>query len=164
MARIKNLPASILDRLRAAARSRNQTFQETLTYFGFEKFLYRLSKSPFQDRFVLKGALVMMTWPSGITRATRDIDFSASLSPDVPGVLRILQEICRLEVEPDGIQFEPDSILLEAIIERAASPGIRARLVGFIGKVEIPLQIDIGFSDVIFPDAVSAELPSIPSY
>jgi len=44
-----------------------------------ERFLYRLSRSAHSDRFVLKGALVMLTWPSAPARATRDIDLRALL-------------------------------------------------------------------------------------
>ncbi len=159
--KIKNLPASVLGRLRQVARSEGRTFQEILTFYGFERLLYRLAKSPYRDRFVLKGALAMMTWPSGATRTTRDIDFRAYIGGNVAEAEKILREICNAEVEPDGIRFDPDSIVLDAIIERADNPGLRAKLVGFIGKVEIPLQLDMGFSDAIFPEPVSAEFPTI---
>jgi hypothetical protein len=58
---VKNLPASVLQRLKNKAKDRSQPFQEILTYYGIERFLYRLAVSEYRQRFVLKGALVMLT-------------------------------------------------------------------------------------------------------
>jgi hypothetical protein len=33
-----------------------------LTRYGIERFLYRLSQSPHVERFVLKGALLLLAW------------------------------------------------------------------------------------------------------
>jgi predicted nucleotidyltransferase component of viral defense system len=127
---IKNLAASVLERLRNASSVRNQIFQETLTYYGLERFLYRRSQSEYHDRFVLKGALVMLTWPSRIIRTTRDMDFRAFIDSDLEEVSRTLKEICETAVEADAIRFDAESIRVEVINERATYPGIRARFVG----------------------------------
>jgi hypothetical protein len=126
--KITNLPASVLDRLRKQARERNQTFNEVLTYYGLERFLYRLSKSRYCDKFVLKGALVMLTWPGGLVRTTRDIDLRAFLSSDLEGVTRVIKEICTTEVEPDAITFNQESVEVDVIVERVRPPGVRVRL------------------------------------
>lgn len=73
----RNLPASVLDRLRNKAREGQKPFDQVLRYYGFERFLYRLSRSAHRDQFVLKGALLMTAWPMGLTRSTSDIDFRA---------------------------------------------------------------------------------------
>lgn len=39
-----------------------------------ERFLYRLSRSPFAHRFVLKGAMLMNVWAKQPFRRTRDLD------------------------------------------------------------------------------------------
>ncbi len=39
------------------SRGQERPFQELLQYFAMERFLYRLSKSPSSDRFILNGAL-----------------------------------------------------------------------------------------------------------
>lgn len=44
----------------------------TLTRYTLERFLYRLSLSPHRDRFVLKGALLMLAWLGDTLRPTRD--------------------------------------------------------------------------------------------
>ena len=52
----RDLGASVRQRLLNQARSQGRPFQELLQYFAMERFLYRLAKSPFADRFILKGA------------------------------------------------------------------------------------------------------------
>ena len=52
----KNIAASIQARLLQRSRELNVEHQLTLARFGGERLLYRLSKSEFADRFILKGA------------------------------------------------------------------------------------------------------------
>jgi hypothetical protein len=53
---IRDVAASVRQRLLNRARATNRPFQELLQYFAMERFLYRLSRSPHVSRFVLKGA------------------------------------------------------------------------------------------------------------
>lgn len=50
---IKNMAASVRQRLLNKARETNRPFNELLQYFVMERFLYRLSKSPHAQKFVL---------------------------------------------------------------------------------------------------------------
>jgi hypothetical protein len=54
----KNIAASVHQRLLNKARESSRPFNEILQYFAIERFIYRLCKSPYADRFVLKGALM----------------------------------------------------------------------------------------------------------
>ena len=92
---ITNLPASVLARLKNLARERGEVFNEVFTYYVLERFRYRLAKSAHCDRFVLKGALVMLTWPSAPARATRDIDLRASTPADPDGLRPDAPMSCR---------------------------------------------------------------------
>ena len=71
---IKNVAASVHQRLLNTARQTGRPFNELLQYYAIERLLFRLSKSPYADRFVLKGALTLLVWKTPITRPTRDID------------------------------------------------------------------------------------------
>ena len=77
---IKNLQASIRQRLENEARKAGRPFNEVLHYYAMERFLYRLSKSQHADKFILKGALLLVAWRVPQTRATRDVDFLGQLS------------------------------------------------------------------------------------
>ena len=45
-----------------------------LTRYALERFLYRLSCSPYAERFVLKGGLLILVWLGEALRPTRDAD------------------------------------------------------------------------------------------
>jgi hypothetical protein len=68
----RDLGASVRQRLLNQSRAQERPFQELLQYFAMERFLYRLSKSPSSDRFVLKGALLLTAWRAPQSRPTMD--------------------------------------------------------------------------------------------
>ena len=67
--RITNVAASVHQRLLNKARETGRPFNELLQYYATERFLYRLSKSPHVDSFVLKGALMFTAWKIFVRRA-----------------------------------------------------------------------------------------------
>jgi len=58
----RDIGASVRQRLLNLSRAENRPFQELLQYFAMERFLYRLAESPYADRFILKGALLLTAW------------------------------------------------------------------------------------------------------
>jgi hypothetical protein len=50
----KNIAASVHQRLLNKAKESSRPFNEILQHFAIERFIYRLSKSPHADRFILK--------------------------------------------------------------------------------------------------------------
>ena len=69
-----DLGASVRQRLLNQARSEGRPFQELLQYFAMERFLYRLSRSEYAKKFILKGALLLTAWRAPLSRPTVDID------------------------------------------------------------------------------------------
>lgn len=51
----RNIASSIRQKLLNKAREDKRPFNELLQYYAMERFLYRLSISPYKDRFVRKG-------------------------------------------------------------------------------------------------------------
>ena len=78
--RPRNVAASVADRLLQRARRTGEEYQLLLARFGLERLMYRLSKSPARDRFVVKGALLFLVWADEPFRATRDLDLLATIS------------------------------------------------------------------------------------
>jgi hypothetical protein len=70
----KNIASSVHNRLLKKARESNRPFNELFQHYAIERFLYRLSKSSCADKFILKGALMLMVWESPVSRPTMDID------------------------------------------------------------------------------------------
>lgn len=57
----RNLAASVSARLKQHADANKQDFNLTLTHYGLERLLYRLSVSKHASSFLLKGALLYMS-------------------------------------------------------------------------------------------------------
>ena len=79
-----NLPASIRQRLLNLSRDRGEDFNLTLTRYGIERLLYRLSQSEQADQFVLKGALLLSLWTGRLRRPTRDLDLLTAIASSLP--------------------------------------------------------------------------------
>lgn len=70
--KLKNLPASIRQKLLNLARERNEDFALILTKYGPERILFRLTKSKYREVFILKSALLFELWTEQPDRPTRD--------------------------------------------------------------------------------------------
>lgn len=96
---VRNLGASVRARLLNLSRDSGQSFDLVLTRFALERLLFRLGRSPHADRFVLKGAMLMMSWFDDPHRGTRDLDLLGFGDPDVtpsfpPAGIRAVRLFC----------------------------------------------------------------------
>ena len=156
---IKNLPASIQDRLMSQARENDRPFNEVLQHFAIERFLYRLAQSQYSTEFILKGALLFRVWGLPAFRPTRDIDLLGNTDNEVDNLTNIIREVCKGNVQDDGMFFDPETVIGERIKEDADYEGVRIRFVGLLGKTRVHLQIDVGFADVVSPKPVQIKYP-----
>ena len=132
-----------------------------LTRYAVERFLYRLSRSAHAERFVLKGALLLLVWLGETLRPTRDADLLGfgELSDDA--LLRIFREVCTVQVEPDAATFLPDSVRVAPIREEDVYGGRRVTLQARVGAARLTVQVDIGIGDAVTPDPQWLEYPSL---
>ena len=158
---VKNIPASVHQRLKNAAEISGRTFNDIVQYYALERWLYRLSKSKCAGDFVLKGALLLVAWRAPVLRATRDIDLLAKTSNDLGFIKNIISEICATEVPVDGLFFDAGSVSTERIAEDADYEGVRAKFQARLATSRIAMQIDIGFSDVVTPAPVTINYPTL---
>lgn len=156
----RNLPASIQARLLNRAKERGEDFNRTLTSFAIERFLYRLSLLPARETLWLKGARLFDLWFAGAHRATADADFLGFGSSEAPDVIQTIRAIC-LQPAEDGMVFDPDLITAETIRGEARYGGLRIRLAGLLGKTRCPIQLDIGFGDVVTPGPEDVHYPTL---
>ena len=156
-----NIAASVRQRLTNIARQSGRPFQEVLQYFAMERFLYRLSLSPHAERFILKGALMFTVWGAPASRPTRDIDLLGRMNNSVDSLIPVFHDVCQQLVEPDGLVFDVKSLVGQVIKEDADYSGVRVTFLAFLENARVPMQIDIGFGDVIIPDAIVTEYPTI---
>lgn len=157
----KNLPASVHQRLLDMARASSRPFNELLQRYAMERFIYRLSRSPESDRFILKGALMFPAWRGDATRPTMDIDLEGKIANEPNMIATAIRNACTMKVEADGMSFSPASVKAERIMEEAGYSGVRARLRGNLGNARIALQIDVGFGDPIVPGPRKITCPAL---
>lgn len=157
----KNIAASVHERLLNKAKASSRPFSELLQHFAIERFLYRLSKSPHADRFVLKGALMFSVWSGPVPRPTMDIDLLGRLENSLENLIVVMKDACRIEVEDDGMLFNGETVAATSITEDAEYRGVRVRLKGRLGKIQTALQVDVGFGDVIVPAPTKVVYPSL---
>lgn len=157
----RDLGASVRQRLLDQARAQDRPFQEVLQYFAMERFLYRLAKSPFADRFILKGALLLTAWRAPLSRPTMDIDLAGRTDNALDHVASLVGEVCAIAVEPDGIEFSRASIEASRIKEDADYEGVRVQFHATLARARIPMQLDIGFGDIITPGPAEIEYPTL---
>ena len=145
-----NLPASIRARLKQRADATRQDFNLTLTHYGLERLLYRLSISQYAYRYLLKGALLFSLWYDQPHRPTRDVDLLGYGPDDVETAVATFREISQIAVD-DGIVFDPASVAGSVIRKEAGYGGVRVDLRATLDGARIALQVDIGFGDVVTP-------------
>ena len=159
--KLKNVPASIRQKLLDLARERNQDFGLVLTKYALERILFRIGNSQYRDVFVLKGALLFEVWTHQQYRPTRDADFLARGDNSPERFVQIFREIAAAEVEDDGLRFDPKTVKAERIKEDADYEGVRVTFTALLDKARIPIQIDVGFGDAITPGPVDTPYPTL---
>jgi len=157
---LRNVGASVRDRLLKLARTTGQPNGELLDRYCIERLLHRLARSKHRDRFILKGALLLTAWGGGITqRVTRDADL-LGLGDSSPAALsQTFREICATAVEDDGVTYELDSVQGEPIRAHEEYVGLRMNLQANLGGAIVRVQVDIGIGDAVHPTEIT--LPTL---
>jgi len=154
-----NIPASIRQRLLDLSKRENRPFGEVLQYYAMERFLFRLSKSKYADRFILKGALLLAVWRSEVSRSTMDIDLLGRIKNSEETITAAIRAILEQNVIDDGIVYDASTIETEPISEDAMYRGVRVSFEATLAAARIRLKIDIGFGDSMYPAPQSQVFP-----
>ncbi|MBC8373984.1 MAG: nucleotidyl transferase AbiEii/AbiGii toxin family protein [Phycisphaerae bacterium] len=156
---IRDMAASVKQRLLNLAKKRGEDFNFLLGRFAVERFLFRLSQSSHGEDFVLKGAMLFHLRSMRIPhRPTHDLDLLGMGTPDITRIETVFQDVCRTEAPDDGLIFLEDHIQGERIKDDDEYKGVRLHLEARMGSARIPLQIDVGFGDAITPPPEQEQL------
>ncbi|MDD3927048.1 MAG: nucleotidyl transferase AbiEii/AbiGii toxin family protein [bacterium] len=159
---VRNVAASVRQRLLNYARERNEDFGLVLTNYAIERLLVRLGESPYVEQFILKGAQVFSLWMDNPHRATRDLDLLRQGENSVALLETIFHELCLYPLSvDDGITFLAETVKGEIINEDAVYDGVRITLRFQLSGAQDVLQIDIGVGDVVTPLPTYIEMPSM---
>jgi hypothetical protein len=116
--------------------------------------------------------MLFALWEPALHRVTRDLDLLGFGHPSPERLADIFRELCRLEVEADGVDFDPRSVRCEDIRAQDEYAGIRVKLRATVGKAVVPLQVDVGFGDALpvapeeitFPVMLGMAAPKLRAY
>jgi hypothetical protein len=148
----EGLPVSVQVRLVRHAREIGMDPNLVLRRFASERFLYRISKSKHADRFILKGALLMLVWLGETIRPTRDVDLLGAGDLSEAKLARIFASVCALPVEPDGLEFLNESVAVKPIRRENLYGGKRVTVDARLGNARLRVQVDVGIGDKVTPD------------
>lgn len=143
--------ASIRARLFKLAKERGDDFQRVLTRYAIERLLFRLSQTEAVERYVLKGAMLFVTWPEHVFRPSGDLDLLGQGNPDPAAIAELFTRICKADVADDGVIFAPATLKVEPVREADKYQGVQLSLKGELDKAVIHVQVDIGFGDYVYP-------------
>jgi predicted nucleotidyltransferase component of viral defense system len=158
--KLKNIAASVRQRLKNLSNEKQRDFGLLLVNYGLERLIYRLSVSPYRDRFVLKGGMLVTIWAINDNRTTRDADFLGFGELDEDKLKAAFTEIMRTDTS-DGLIFDTANLTASTIREDQIYGGVRLKTVALLENARIPITIDIGLGDALTePDHV-IDYPSL---
>lgn len=157
----EGLARSVQVRLAQHAREIGVDPNLVLTRYAVERFLYRLSRSPHAERFVLKGALLMLVWLGEKLRPTSDADLLGFGELTEATLAEIVREVASQVVEPDAMEFDADSVRVEPIRAEDDYGGWRATVRTRIGAARLNVQVDVGIGDAVTPAPQWLDYPGL---
>lgn len=150
-------PEQLKGAIRNLAKKKGIHAQEVLQIFMFERIIERLSVSPYKDRFILKGGLLISAILGVTERTTMDMDTTVKGLPmDEQSIRKAISEILDQPVD-DGIEFQ--LLDLTPIREDDEYENFRASIQATYGKMKIPMKIDITTGDEITPKEIQFSYP-----
>jgi len=157
----RNLAASVRQRLFNLSKKKGESFDLVLTRYALERLLYRISQSKYRKKFLLKGAMLFSIWFDAPHRLTRDLDLLGFGTGDITNLEQVFQSLCKVDVVEDGVAFPPETVRGDEIRDSTEYHGVRIHLMANLAGARIPLQIDVGFGDVVIPAPEEITYPTL---
>lgn len=158
---IKDPASSIRARLLAHSKANGDDYQRVLTRYAIERLLFRLSQTEASEHYVLKGAMLFVTWPKHVFRPTGDVDFLGQGDPAPEALKGLFARICQVELLDDGILFDPATLKVEPVREADKYQGARLSVKADLAGAVITVLIDIGFGDHVYPTPKRETFPTL---
>lgn len=158
---LKDPVASIRQRLLNHAKAHDDNYQRILTRYAIERLLFRLGQTDARERYVLKGAMLFVTWPAHAFRPTGDLDLLGQGDPSPGAITALFADICRVAAPEDGLIFDPKTLAVEPVRDADKYQGVRLTLRARLGSAVVPIQVDIGFGDQVYPPPTRRDFPGL---
>jgi hypothetical protein len=151
------MAASVGHRLLGLAHERRRDYRLVLHSYAVERLLYRLSRSRHQERFLLRGRVLLAAWLGDTTRASSHLELLGREQVERAVLLEVFREI--LSSVDDAIVFDVGTLRAEATESNATCTRIDVEAT--LEKVRIPASVEIGYGDVVFPTPGGIKYPTL---
>lgn len=132
---------SLKAKIRNLAKKKDMSAQVVLQNYMFERFLERLSKSEYRDKFILKGGMLIASIVGIESRSTMDMDATIkNYAITSESVEEAIKDICRIDIDDDVIFSFQD---LESIRDDDVYGGFKVSIQADYDTIITPMQIDI---------------------
>ncbi|WP_027345488.1 nucleotidyl transferase AbiEii/AbiGii toxin family protein [Hamadaea tsunoensis] len=145
--------------LQNLARRTTRPTDELHQLYALEGFLARLADSPYAEKLVLKGGVLLAAYDT--RRPTRDVDLQGQNLPNDTGhVLGIIRQVAAMDLD-DGLAFDADEAIAETIRDEDDYTGVRVSLTGQLSAARLSLHVDVSVGDPIRPAPTAVTLPRL---
>lgn len=145
--------------LQNKARRDGRPNAELQQLYVLEGFLARLAASPYRERFVLKGGVLLAAF--GTRRPTRDVDFQAlHVANDTATVRALVIEVAGLVLD-DGLVFNTQGARAETIRDEEEYSGVRVTMTASLARAQVTFHIDVNVGDPVSPAPVLVSVPRL---
>ena len=165
MKNVKTIPVNVSEQLNNVATKNGERLEVLTQYYVQERWLYRLSISAYQERFLLKGNHLLCALTNGSVKPSVGIALSSRhITHDSKQLQHVFEEICAIEVPEDGVEFLVDDLKVTTI-----KGGVSIEMPVSIGALHTHLNIEISFGDqlvltpktVVFPTLLDMAPPVV---
>jgi Nucleotidyl transferase AbiEii toxin, Type IV TA system len=148
--------------LQSRARAEGRGTQELLTLYVVERWLARLSASPYRDQFILKGGMLLAALDA--RRPTADLDALArDFTNDEATVISRVVAIAGYPVPDDGVEFDPHTVTSRVIRGEDLYSGVRIAMNCALASAIVKLRLDVNFGYPVVPAPQSIQSPALRS-
>ncbi len=146
--------------LQNQARAEGRGTQELLTLYVIERWLARLSASPYRSEFVLKGGILLAALDN--RRPTSDLDALArGFANDETTVVSRVIAVADHPVPDDGVEFRVNTVTSRVIRHEDPYSGVRIAMDCAVASATVKLRLDVNFGDPVTPAARPMMLPAL---
>lgn len=155
---IKNIQ-SLMDKSKNFAKENGISVQEVLQNYMFERFLERLSKSDYKEKFIIKGRILLSSIMGINIRTTMDIDANITgMNFEKSAIEEMINKITNVKID-DDVTFEIDKNM--PIKEDNEYGGYKFKIIARLSNLRVPFGVDISTGDLMTPRAIEYNYKTI---
>lgn len=144
-----NSAQAVKDKLRSIAKEKDIDFNSVMRFYVYDRFVERLSKSEYNNNFILKGGFYLSNLFGIDNRSTIDIDASIrKVNFTEDNIIKMITKIINVDVN-DNIKFNIEKI--EYIRDEDEYGGLRITINFSLENIRDKFHIDIATGDPIYP-------------